>query len=94
MKSEGIDVCGFGAGEPDFDTPDTIKAAAIARLKLVSQSIRPSGGLPELRQAIAEKLRGDNQLKISTKPELLSAGCQTFVLQRYPGNVPRQETKS
>ena len=65
MKSEGIDVCGFGAGEPDFDTPDHIKAAAIAALEAGFTKYTPSGGLPELRQAIAEKLEADNQLKYS-----------------------------
>jgi len=60
MKSEGIDVCGFGAGEPDFDTPDHIKAAAIAALEAGFTKYTPSGGLPELRQAIAEKLEAVN----------------------------------
>ncbi|PYJ06886.1 MAG: aspartate aminotransferase [Verrucomicrobia bacterium] len=64
MKSEGIDVCGFGAGEPDFDTPDHIKAAAIAALEAGFTKYTPSGGLPELRQAIAEKL--DSQIVVSS----------------------------
>src|ERR1700680_5032553 len=55
MKSEGIDVCGFGAGEPDFDTPEHIKAAAIASLEAGFTKYTPSSGIPELRQAIADK---------------------------------------
>ena len=55
MKAEGIDVCGFGAGEPDFDTPEHIKAAAIASLEAGFTKYTPSSGIPELRQAIAEK---------------------------------------
>src|ERR1700758_2170475 len=63
MKAEGIDVCGFGAGEPDFDTPEHIKQAAIAALEAGFTKYTPSAGLPELRQAIAEKLEADNHLK-------------------------------
>ena len=70
MKAEGIDVCGFGAGEPDFDTPEHIKAAAIAALEAGFTKYTPSAGLPELRQAIAEKLEADNQ--ISYRPSQLS----------------------
>src|SRR6059058_642083 len=53
MKAEGIDVCGFGAGEPDFDTPEHIKTAAIAALQAGFTKYTPSAGIPELRQAIA-----------------------------------------
>ena len=59
MKAEGIDVCGFGAGEPDFDTPDHIKAAAIAALEAGFTKYTPSGGLPELRQAIVAAARDE-----------------------------------
>lgn len=76
MKSEGIDVCGFGAGEPDFDTPDHIKAAAIAALEAGFTKYTPSGGLPELRQAIAEKLEADNQLKYRPSQIIVSSGAK------------------
>jgi aspartate aminotransferase len=76
MKSEGIDVCGFGAGEPDFDTPDHIKAAAIAALESGFTKYTPSGGLPELRQAIAEKLEADNQLKYRPSQIIVSSGAK------------------
>jgi aspartate aminotransferase len=62
MKAEGIDVCGFGAGEPDFDTPEHIKAAAIEALQAGFTKYTPSAGIPELRAAIAEKLAADNGL--------------------------------
>ena len=62
MKAEGIDVCGFGAGEPDFDTPEHIKAAAVAALEAGYTKYTPSAGIPELRAAIAEKLAADNGL--------------------------------
>src|SRR3984957_4502716 len=52
MKAEGIDVCGFGAGEPDFDTPEHIKAAAIAAIEGGFTKYTPSSGTPELHNAI------------------------------------------
>lgn len=76
MKAEGIDVCGFGAGEPDFDTPDHIKAAAIAALEAGFTKYTPSGGLPELRQAIAEKLEADNQLKYRPSQIVVNSGAK------------------
>jgi aspartate aminotransferase len=76
MKAEGIDVCGFGAGEPDFDTPDHIKAAAIAALEAGFTKYTPSAGLPELRQAIAEKLEADNQLKYRPSQIVVSCGAK------------------
>ena len=54
MRAEGIDVCGFGAGEPDFDTPEHIKEAAIKALQVGFTKYTPSAGLPELRTAFRE----------------------------------------
>ncbi|MEM9154906.1 MAG: pyridoxal phosphate-dependent aminotransferase [Cyanobacteria bacterium P01_F01_bin.33] len=62
MKAAGQDVCGFGAGEPDFDTPDHIKAAAIQALHDGQTKYGPAAGLPVLREAIATKLQTENQL--------------------------------
>jgi aspartate aminotransferase len=76
MKSEGIDVCGFGAGEPDFDTPEHIKQAAIAALESGFTKYTPSAGLPELRQAIAEKLEADNQLSYRPSQVVVSSGAK------------------
>jgi aspartate aminotransferase len=76
MKSEGIDVCGFGAGEPDFDTPDHIKAAATAALEAGFTKYTPSSGIPELRQAIAEKLQADNQLTYRAGQVVVSNGAK------------------
>jgi aspartate aminotransferase len=76
MKAEGIDVCGFGAGEPDFDTPDHIKAAAIAALEAGFTKYTPSAGLPELRQAIAEKLEADNQISYRPSQVVVSSGAK------------------
>ena len=76
MKAEGIDVCGFGAGEPDFDTPEHIKQAAIAALEGGFTKYTPSAGLPELRQAIAEKLEADNGLSYRPSQVVVSSGAK------------------
>src|SRR6476660_9366252 len=76
MKSEGIDVCGFGAGEPDFDTPEHIKAAAIAALEAGFTKYTPSSGLPELRQAIADKFAADNGLEYRASQVIVSNGAK------------------
>ncbi|MCI0498505.1 MAG: aminotransferase class I/II-fold pyridoxal phosphate-dependent enzyme, partial [Planctomycetales bacterium] len=62
MKGQGIDVLGFAAGEPDFDTPDFIKEAAIDALKKGQTKYTPAAGTPDLRKAIAEKLKRENNL--------------------------------
>ncbi len=76
MKAEGLDVCGFGAGEPDFDTPEHIKEAAIAALQSGMTKYTPSAGLPELRQAIAEKLQIDNGLTYKPSQVVVSNGAK------------------
>ncbi len=76
MKAEGIDVCGFGAGEPDFDTPEHIKKAAIDALEAGFTKYTPSAGIPELRQAIAEKLAADNGLSYRSAQVIVSNGAK------------------
>ena len=76
MKAEGIDVCGFGAGEPDFDTPEHIKAAAIEALQAGFTKYTPSAGIPELRAAIAEKFATDNGLTYRPGQVVVSNGAK------------------
>jgi len=76
MKSEGLDVCGFGAGEPDFDTPEHIKAAAIAALQSGFTKYTPSSGIPELRQAIADKLQQENGISYKPSQIIVSTGAK------------------
>lgn len=76
MKAEGIDVCGFGAGEPDFDTPEHIKAAAMASLEMGFTKYTPSSGIPELRTAIAEKLQADNGLTYQPQQIIVNCGAK------------------
>ncbi len=80
MKAEGIDVCGFGAGEPDFDTPDHIKAAAQAALEMGFTKYTPSSGIPELRQAISAKFAEDNGLDYKPSQIIVSNGAKQSCL--------------
>ncbi len=73
LKADGVDVAGFGAGEPDFDTPQHIKDAAIKALNDGFTKYTPSSGIPELRAAIAEKLKADNGLDY--KPSQIIVNC-------------------
>ncbi len=60
LKAAGEDVCGFGAGEPDFDTPEFIKAACAEALASGKTKYAPAPGIPELRAALADKYRSEN----------------------------------
>lgn len=73
MKKEGVDVLSFGAGEPDFNTPQHITAAAIKALTDHQTRYTESAGLLELRQAIAAKLSVDNGL--TYEPSQISVNC-------------------
>jgi len=73
MKAAGEDVVGFGAGEPDFDTPQHIKDAAAQALAAGFTKYTPSSGIPELRQAIVDKFQRDNGL--TYKPNQIIVNC-------------------
>ena len=74
MKAEGQDVVGFGVGEPDFDTPQHIKDAAAKALAAGFTKYTPSSGIPELRQAIADKFKRDNGLTFKPSQIIVSCG--------------------
>lgn len=74
MIADGIDVVSFGAGEPDFDTPDSIKEAAVRALKAGKTKYTPVGGITELKDAIIAKLKRDNGLTYTRDEILVSAG--------------------
>ncbi|TAE61380.1 MAG: pyridoxal phosphate-dependent aminotransferase [Nostocales cyanobacterium] len=74
MKTEGIDVCSFSAGEPDFDTPAHIKAAAAKALEEGKTKYGPAAGEPKLREAIANKLKSDNGLDYKAENVLVTNG--------------------
>ncbi|BAW96071.1 aspartate aminotransferase [[Synechococcus] sp. NIES-970] len=74
MKADGIDVCSFSAGEPDFDTPDHIKAAVKQALDAGKTKYGPAAGEPLLRQAIAKKLQTENNLPYSAENVIVTNG--------------------
>lgn len=74
MKRDGIDVCSFSAGEPDFDTPHHIKLAAVDALMAGKTRYGPAAGEPKLREAIAHKLQTDNQLCYSAENIIVTNG--------------------
>ena len=84
MKAEGLDVVGFGAGEPDFDTPQHIKDAAIKALNDGFTKYTPSSGIPELRQAVADKFKRENGLTYKPSQVIISSGgkhsCYNVIL--------------
>ena len=84
MKAKGEDVVGFGAGEPDFDTPQHIKDAAAAALAAGFTKYTPSSGIPELRQAIADKFQRENGLTYKPSQIIVSNGgkhsCYNVIL--------------
>lgn len=74
LKSEGKDIIGLGAGEPDFDTPEHIKAAAIAAIQAGFTKYTQVGGTPALKQAIVTKFKRENAIDYSTKQVTVSCG--------------------
>ncbi len=74
LLAAGEDVCGFAAGEPDFDTPEHIKEACIAALKAGKTKYAPTPGIEPLRQAIADKYAADYGLKVAPSQVIVSPG--------------------
>jgi aspartate aminotransferase len=76
LRAEGVDVYSFGAGEPDFDTPEHIKTAAIEALNAGFTKYTPSSGMPELRAAISDKFKRDNGLDYKPSEIIVSNGAK------------------
>jgi len=74
LQSEGVDVVNFGAGEPDFDTPDNIKEAGIKAIRDGFTNYTPVPGIPQLRKAIAAKLKRENRLDYQMEEIIVSCG--------------------
>ena len=81
LKAQGVNVIGFGAGEPDFDTPDYIKEAAIAALKAGQTKYTAESGIPELKAAIAGKLKAENGLNYSPEQVIVNIGGKHSVYE-------------
>lgn len=76
MAAQGIDVIDFSTGEPDFDTPEPVKAAAEAAIRSGFTKYTPSSGIDELRNAIAEKLKIEQGLQYDKSQILVSCGAK------------------
>lgn len=79
LKAEGKDIIGLGTGEPDFDTPDHIKQAAIEAIQAGFTKYTPVDGTPELKQAIINKLERENQLSYQANQILVSTGAKQAI---------------
>lgn len=79
MKAAGIDVIGLGAGEPDFDTPDHIKAAAIKAINEGKTNYTNVDGIPELKEAICAKFKRDNDLSYTPSQINVSPGGKPVI---------------
>lgn len=76
LVAEGVNVCSFAAGEPDFDTPENIKQAAVKALADGMTKYTPARGLPALCKAISEKLATDNGLEYAPDKIIVSGGAK------------------
>ncbi len=79
LKAAGKNVIGLGAGEPDFDTPDNIKEAAIAAIRRGETKYTAIEGIPELRQAIATKFKRENNLDYAPSQTFVSPGGKSII---------------
>lgn len=79
MKADGIDVIGFGAGEPDFNTPDNIKQAGIEAIEHNVTRYTPSAGTVELRQAVCDRMKADYGLDYKPSQVVVSSGAKHLV---------------
>jgi len=76
LKAQGFDVVNFAGGEPDFDTPDFIKDAAVKALEKGFTKYTPSTGTPELKEAISQKFKKDNNLDYTPAQIVVSCGAK------------------
>ena len=76
MKADGHNVVGFGAGEPDFDTPDNIKEAAYKAIREGQTKYTPSNGIPALRQAVADRLLADCGISYTAGQIVIASGAK------------------
>ncbi len=83
LKASGIDVVGFGTGEPDFDTPQHIKDAAIKALADGMTKYTPASGLPKLKEAVCKKLKRDNNLDYDVSNIVVSNGAKHSLMNIF-----------
>jgi len=81
LKAQGVDVVSFGAGEPDFDTPDYIKDSAVQAMKAGHTGYTAAAGVIELRAAIADKLQKENGLKYTPEQVIVTIGAKHAIYE-------------
>ncbi|MDO8662775.1 MAG: pyridoxal phosphate-dependent aminotransferase [Candidatus Omnitrophota bacterium] len=91
LKSEGFDIVSLAAGEPDFDTPDFVKQAAVEAIQAGFTKYTPTTGIPELKKLISEKFKKDNSLEYAPNQIVVSCGAKhsifnTFLVLINPGD--------
>ncbi|MBA5723669.1 pyridoxal phosphate-dependent aminotransferase [Candidatus Liberibacter sp.] len=79
LRSQGIDVLSLTAGEPDFDTPENIKSAAIRAIECGKTKYTPVAGIPQLREAIIEKLKRENNLSYRLDQIIVATGVKNVL---------------
>jgi aspartate aminotransferase len=87
LKAAGHDVIGLGAGEPDFDTPEHIKQAAIRALAAGKTKYTPVGGTPELKDAIIAKFKRDNGLTFGRNQIVVGCGAKQVIFNAFLATV-------
>ncbi|MEC9343090.1 MAG: aminotransferase class I/II-fold pyridoxal phosphate-dependent enzyme, partial [Pseudomonadota bacterium] len=83
LTAAGRDVIGLGAGEPDFDTPDNIKEAAYKAIRDGKTKYTPISGIPELRQAVADKFKRENGLDYTPAQTIISTGGKQVLFNAF-----------
>ncbi len=83
LKRKGVDIISLGAGEPDFDTPENIKLAAIAGIKQGATKYTNVDGMPELKQAICEKFRRENGLDYLPEQVIVGVGGKQVIYNLF-----------
>lgn len=91
LKAKGIDIISFGAGEPDFDTPDYVKEGAIKALKEGKTKYSPAGGIPELRKALSDRIKEKNKIEYKPSEIVVCPGAkmglyEIFAVLLNPGD--------
>src|SRR5690554_6784362 len=74
LRAQGLDVVGFGAGEPDFNTPDHINQAAIAAINNGFTKYTPASGIAELKKAVSNKFKNFNHINYNDNQIVISNG--------------------
>ncbi len=87
LKAQGRDVIGLGAGEPDFDTPEWIKDAAITAMKKGQTKYTPVDGTADLRKAIVEKFKRENDLTYTSDQIIVSTGGKQVLFNAFMATV-------